>query len=188
MTIGLLIASAAMNMAGAIGSAQAQKAAGKAGYAASVFESTLAGRNAEVMEQQAGQSRAASQRAAIEDRRQATLTSSRSRALAGASASDVGVIRHIGDVEYEGELRALTSMYQGEERARGLEYGAELERARGRGLVYGGQVSKDLSKSAATQTLLSGAGTSMGMFSNYDFGGGSYTPTVYTPALKKRFG
>lgn len=79
------------------------------------------------LEQQAGQSRASAQRAAIEKRRQAALTGSRLQALAGADAPELAI-----GIAGEGEYRALSTLYEGEDRAVGLEQAAEAERYSGR--------------------------------------------------------
>ncbi len=78
------------------------------------------------LEQQAGQSRAAAQREAIEKRRQANLAGSRLQALAGGDAVELAV-----GIAGEGEYRALSSLYEGENRAVGLEQAAEAERYSG---------------------------------------------------------
>lgn len=166
-----LIVGAVLAIGAAAAKSSAQKSAGEASYRAALYESTIAGRKADAMEQEAGQMRAASQRAAIEEERQADLAASRARAVAGASGAGVGtdptVVQAVGDIGYEGELRALTAMYQGEEAGRGLEYQAELERARGRGVLYSGQVAKELGNQQATQTLIGGAGQAFGMFGKF---------------------
>ena len=86
---------------------------------------------AEQIDIQAGKERASSQRAAIEERRQAKKVSSRALALAAASgggASDPSVINNIAEIEGEGEYRALTALYNGEEAARGQEFEADNRR------------------------------------------------------------
>lgn len=86
------------------------------------------------MQQQAGQERAAGQREAIDERRKARLAESRALAVSaasGAGASDPTVLDIMGDLESEGEYRALTALYNGEERARGLESGAAAKRFEG---------------------------------------------------------
>src|SRR3990172_2605978 len=73
------------------------------------------------MNQQAGQERATSQRAAIEQRRAARIAASRATALAAASgggATDPTVLNILGDIKTEGEYNALSAMFGGEERAR----------------------------------------------------------------------
>lgn len=73
--------------------------------------------------QAAGQERAKSQYAAAEQRRQAALVASRARAVAGASGggvTDPTMVDITAELAGEGERRALTAMYEGEDRARGI--------------------------------------------------------------------
>lgn len=84
------------------------------------------------MEQNAGQARAAAQREAAEQRRQARLTQSRLQALAGGGGGDVSVVKLAADIAGEGELRALTSLYEGEESALGMETAAGARRFEGK--------------------------------------------------------
>lgn len=84
------------------------------------------------LEQNAGQQRAAAQREAAEQRRQARLATSRAQAVAGGGGGDPSVVRTIADISGEGEYRALTSIYEGEERARGMEDSAKAKRAMGK--------------------------------------------------------
>lgn len=116
------------------------------------------------MTQQAGQERAASQRRASEQRRQAGLVNSavRSRAAAsGAGATDPTVLDIEGDNAATGEYNALSALYEGEERARGLEMNAGARR-------YEGQQARQASLFKAGSTLLS-SGSSL--FSKYGQGG-----------------
>lgn len=114
------------------------------GGAALSAGSTILGANSEAkqlrseadqLDEQAGKERATSQRASIEERRQAATVSSRALALAaasGAGASDPSVINNIADIEGEGEYRALTALYNGEETARGQEFDAANRRKEAR--------------------------------------------------------
>lgn len=105
-------------------------------------------REAVQLDQQAGQDRASSQRAAMEQRRQARLLQSRAlaRAAATGGASDPTVVNILANLEGEGEYRALTALYEGEERARNSEMQADARRreaknAKKAGLIQaGGQV------------------------------------------------
>lgn len=102
---------------------------------------------------QAGNERATSQRAAGEERRQKNLVTSRAQAVAAASgggASDPTVVDIMGDLEAEGEYRALSAMYEGEERARGLETAASAKKVEGRQALTGGLMG-------AAGTFLQGA-------------------------------
>jgi hypothetical protein len=79
----------------------------------------------------AGRERASSQRSAMEERRQARLANSRALALAAASgggADDPSVVNAMAGIEGEGEYRALTSLYNGEEAALGMEADAAARR------------------------------------------------------------
>ena len=112
---------------------------------------------AEQLEQRAGQQRAVSQRKALEQRRRAGIAESRALALAAASgggASDPTVTNLMAGIAGEGELAYQTAIYEGEERARGSEMGAE---AKG----YEGKQAKRSGYIGAASTLLSGA-ASMG--------------------------
>lgn len=85
--------------------------------------------------QQAGQARAAAQRKSLEDRRKATLAGSRLQALAGGDAPELAL-----GLAGEGEYRALSSLYEGEDRAVGLEQAAEAERYSGKQRQRGAQI------------------------------------------------
>lgn len=103
------------NSASAEGSAMAQKAL----YDASQLT------------QQAGQTRAASQQQAIELKRNTDLTLSHARAVAaasGAGATDPTVQSVRAQIRSRGEYDALSALYNGEERARGMENQASLDR------------------------------------------------------------
>lgn len=68
------------------------------------------------LEANAGQERAVGQRAAMDERRQGRLASSRALAIAaasGASADDPTIVNALADLEGEGEYRALTALYEG---------------------------------------------------------------------------
>lgn len=112
---------------------------------------------AEQEETAAGQERATAQREAIEQRRQARIASSRALAVAGASGAgvtDPTVTNIVGDIAGEGEYRALTALYRGEDRARKLETDAALKR-------MGGSDAAQASKLEAGSSLLQGGSTLM---------------------------
>ena len=99
--------------------------------------------DAEQLRTQAGQERAASQREAMEERRQARLLASRGLAVAAASgggADDPSVVNALADIEGEGEYRALTALYEGESEGRGLENQARARRAEGRNAKIAGLI------------------------------------------------
>lgn len=82
------------------------------------------------LEQQAGQDRASSQRTAAEQKRQARLLASRAQAVGAATGGglDPTVVNTIANIEGEGELRALTALFDGEEEARSGEMQAAARR------------------------------------------------------------
>lgn len=105
-------------------------------------------------EQQAGQERAVSQRHSIEQRRQAGLANSRVTAVAaasGAGATDPTVLNIESNNAGIGEYNALSALYTGEEKARGLEMNASATR-------YEGQQKRQASLFQAGGDMLSGAG------------------------------
>lgn len=136
----LTIASTAVSAAGTI-------AAGNAAAADAEFQ-------AKQMEQRAAEERAASQREAAEKRNESRLLQSRQLALGAASGAGTGgsLLETMLDTEAEGELQALTSLYAGENRARGLQDSAAAARRTGRAARQGAFFR-------AGGTLLSGAGS-----------------------------
>lgn len=108
------------------------------------------------LDTKAGLERASSQREAMEERRKARLLQSRGLAVAAASgggASDPGVVNLLADIEGEGEYRSLTALYEGNERAAGLESEAKARRKEARNTKISGYID-------AASTLI-GAGSSM---------------------------
>lgn len=86
---------------------------------------------ADQLDVQAGLKRATSQRQAIDEKRQATLALSRGLAVSAASgggADDPTVVNALSGIAGEGEYRALTQLYNGEETARGMEAEAAAKR------------------------------------------------------------
>ena len=113
----------------------------------------------------AGQERASAQRASIEDIRQLRVAQSRGQAVAaasGAGALDPSVMDIMGDLETQGQYKAATALYQGEDSARNLENQATLDRFSGKNAQKAGNIK-------SISTLASGA---TDMYSKYD--GGSY--------------
>jgi hypothetical protein len=93
------------------------------------------------MRQRATSARGSAQRAALEEIRQADLVRSRALAVAsasGASASDKGMIDIYGDIGAEGEYRALSQLWEGDEVALGLQYGADIAEREGRAAMTSG--------------------------------------------------
>jgi hypothetical protein len=108
------------------------------------------------LEAQAGLERASSQRQAIEERRQARLAASRGLAVAaasGASVDDPTVVNTLARIEGEGEYRALSALYNGDETADGMEAEAAAKRR-------GAKSTKKASYVSAAGSILS-AGSSL---------------------------
>lgn len=161
----LALAVAFSMIQGVVGFVQ-QRAAGRAQQRVAEYQATLAGRRAEAMEQEAGQARASAQREEAEQRRRGRLVRSRAAAVMGASGTGVDT-DILADIDTEAELRALTARYEGEESARGLEYGAILERAGGEGQRYAGDVERRLAENRAFLTLAGGAGQAASLYAKY---------------------
>lgn len=114
------------SVAGQLRAADAARQAGDAALAMRIRES-------QILEEQAGQQKAAAQRSAMEERRRARLVASRAQALAagsGAGVSDPTVANLLADISGEGAYRAAVELYEGEEAARqlGMEGAARVQR------------------------------------------------------------
>lgn len=113
-------------------------------------------RQAAQLEAAAGQDRASSQRAAIDERRKGRYAGSRAMALAAASgggADDPNVVNTIADIEGESEYRALTALYEGETEAQGKEAQAKANRRGARATKTAGLLNAAGSILSAGSTL-----------------------------------
>lgn len=118
---------------------------------------------AKQMEQQAGQARASSQRQFINEKRRKDLAESKAIAInaaGGGSSLDPSVVDILGDLESEGSYNQATALYEGEDRARDLESGADMARYQGEIDHIAGLNEKRASYFKVGTTLLDG-GTSM---------------------------
>lgn len=125
-----LIAGAGMSTLGKIASGKAQKASLD-------FQAALD-------EQSATQAVASGIQGAIQERRKATYVASNAQAVAAASgggASDPTVVNTIASIQGEGEYRALTSLYEGNDRSRELRARAAVSRSEGRAARTAGWMS-----------------------------------------------
>ena len=185
-----MMAAAAMQAMSTIAGGQAQAAAGRANQDAMKYQASLRDAQASAMEQSAGQERAASQRGAVEQRRQGRLVGSRAQAFAAASgggALDPTVVNLLGDLGNEADFRAATALYQGEDAARGREYSAVLQRAAGQGDLYAGEVARQAGINARNRSYLSAAGGIVGSAGKlYN----AYTPTntLFETASQRNLG
>ena len=161
----IMVASTLLGAVGGIQQAGAQRAAADNQARIAQYQATLANSQAQAMEQRAGQERAVAQREAGQQRRAGDLVSSRAQAIAAASgggALDPSIIDIMAGIEGESDTRAGNALYTGEERARGLEYGATLERAGGAGAIYAGESARRAGISAADRSYMAVAGTLAG--------------------------
>lgn len=79
--------------------------------------------------------------AAREELRQKRLIKSRAQAVAaaqGANLSDPSLVNLMGDLEAEGQYRALSRMFEGDDEARGYEDTAAARRKEGKALKKAG--------------------------------------------------
>lgn len=145
----LTIAATAVSAAGTL-------AAGGAARADADFQ-------AKQMEARGKEEIAASQREAEETRRNSQLLQSRQQAVAAASGAGTGgsALETMLDTNDEGELQALTALYGGEMRKRGLQDQAAASRRSGKAAQVGSYFK-------AGSTILSGAGSA---YKSYKTGG-----------------
>lgn len=124
----------------------------------------------------ANDERALSQRRAGEDRRQAQLKSSRAMAVAaagGGATFDPSIINLMGDLAAEGEYNAGIETFEGETRARDLEFGADLDRFEGEQARSAGKSAKRAGFIKAGSTILMNGSS---LASKY---GGGATETIH---------
>jgi hypothetical protein len=111
--------------------------------------------SASLLSQEAGQSVASGIQGAIQDRRRAAYVASSARAkIAGSGLTTTGTsaISTVGQIRGEGEYRALTSLYQGSDRALELN-------VRGAGLQDEGDAAQKAGWISGISSVLTG-GTS----------------------------
>jgi hypothetical protein len=157
--IGLTAAASMMRAKATAAAGEAEQRAGKARQKSLKHQAKQARQNA-------GQERASAQRAAIEKRREARYLSSRALALAAKSGGGTGGSAAVilGDIGAEGEFRALTEMYTGEERAKHLETQADSLIFEGNQERIAGDIRRRSSKSAATSQLITAAATGLSRY------------------------
>ena len=149
----------ALSVASTVMQARNTAAAGRAEQEAAVARAQGLEHQAAQGRQIAGQERATAQRAAMEQRRQGRLLSSRALARAaasGAGAGDPTVELILGDIGAEGEFRAKSELFIGEERARGFETQADLLIFESEQERRGGRTARKASERQAFTQLLGG--------------------------------
>lgn len=160
----MAVAGAVTSVAGGFSAAKAARTTAERQQAAAEFEAAQ-------MTQASGQAIASSQREAEEQRRQARLLQSRAIALSGASGASVTdptVLNLIGDISSKGAYRAAVALYQGEDKARQLNTGADAK-------LYEGEVAMETGRNKAKAYQLQGItgaiGSASTMFGKYGGGG-----------------
>ncbi|RUV65844.1 hypothetical protein EOA64_00430 [Mesorhizobium sp. M1A.F.Ca.IN.022.02.1.1] len=139
---------------GAIGSV----VSGVGTIASGVAEKRAADFEAAQMEQKAKEETAASQRDAMQKRREGAILNSRAQALAAASGAGAGtdaptIVKLMGQTAGEADYNAQTAMYGGYSRAAGLRDSAKARKASGNASLLGsviggfGSMAGGLSKS-----------------------------------------
>jgi len=159
----MAVVGAVTSVAGGFSAANAARTTAERQKAAADFEAAQ-------MAQASGQAIASSQREAEEQRRQARLLQSRAIALSGASGASVTdptVLNLIGDIASKGSYRAAVALYQGEDKARQLNMGADAKR-------YEGEVALETGRNKARAYQLQGITGALGSASTMfgRFGGG----------------
>lgn len=123
---------------GAIGSV----VSGVGTIAAGAAEQQSANFEAAQMEQKAKEEVAASQRDALQKRKEGAILNSRAQALAAASGGGAGtdaptIVKLMGQTAGEADYNAQTAMYGGYSRAAGLRDSAKARRASGQASLLG---------------------------------------------------
>ena len=162
---------AALTIAGSITSYMGNQRSAAAAEATGQRQATASQFQAAQLEQNAGQAIAASQLQAAEQQRQARLLTSRALAVTAASgggATDPTITNIISKISGEGAYRSALALYQGEDRARLLRMDAEGKRYEAGMALESASAKASAYRTAATASLLSGAGS---LFGKYGMGG-----------------
>lgn len=139
--------------------ARAELEAGKAAYEMGLYAEASADFEAKQMAYQSGQEMAKGQRDYREERRLARVAQSRAVAVSAASggtSTDISIVELLGDIEGYGEYDALTALYEGGEKARGMETAAIIRRFEGKQARKAGELTFDASQQRYQDILLSG--------------------------------
>lgn len=120
---------------------------------------------ADVLEQQAGNSIAVAQRDKMDIERQGRLVQSRAIALAAASgggaSSAPGFVKLYGDLAKESSYNAARALYAGMEKARLQRLQAKELREMGEFAVVGGNISAEIADARGRAAELKAAGTAL---------------------------
>ncbi len=145
------------------------------------------------LEQQGRQEQAYAQRRAGVERHQANLAGSRALAVAassGGGASDPDVENILGNIAGEGEMRAMSQIYEGDEKARGAGDQAGAARRTGQRAATASYWKAGATiASSAFSYGMAGAGGGAGSTMAEKYGGGLLTQDtggnfLYNPPIK----
>jgi len=126
------------------------------------------------MRQQASDVQAASQRTAWSVERQGELMASRALAVAAASgggASDPTVVNLIAKNAGEFAYRKAVALYEGESKAQGLRYGADVKEYEGKAVAASARAAGIASMFKAGTSIMSGYATDDSLFKRFGGGG-----------------
>lgn len=173
--VAVMYAAMAVMAVSGIMQSQAQRKAGKEAEMLANLNATNAKNASEFqakqLEQNAGQAVAASQRAAIEKRRQSAFMSSRALAVAAASGGgtlDPNVVGVLAGFDAEGDYASRGELFKGADAGRSMFLDAASARFSGESqssaLKYQGLTAREASKRAATNTLMKTGASMLSMY------------------------
>lgn len=127
----------------------------KAGLDNADYQAAVARSEAAALKQKANEDAAAAQRAAITQDKKTELVQSRLRALAadsGTDATSLDILATSGRIAEQGQYNALSSLYEGQSRARSDTYQADID-------LFKAKRVEDAAPLTAAGTILSGIGS-----------------------------
>lgn len=160
-----------MQLFGMLMQAQAASQASAASREMGMRRQVLAGFEAAQLEQQAGQEVAASQRVALDRKREGDLVASRVLALAaagGGGVSDPTIVHLMGKIASEQQYRQSMALYEGEDKSRVLRLKAAARRYEGESAARAGELEAKATETSSIAGMFSGGGS---MLSKYGGGG-----------------
>lgn len=149
------------------GNNQAASAADDAGKSQQIADNFVAAQ----LRQNAGQTVAASQREAGNERLKTELMASRAAAVAaagGGAVTDPTIAKIIGDISGQGVYRQHVALYQGEEKARQMMMMADAKTYEGELAAQGGRQRAEAYRTRGASAFSSGANS---LFGKYGMGG-----------------
>lgn len=178
--MGMAAASSAMTIIGSVNQSAAQQAAGQTAYTNALLRNQQAQQQAQQMEVAAGQAQAASQRTAIQDNQRGKLMAGRAKAVMAASGAGVDD-NLVGGLMGQGTYNANMDLYNGDEKARGLNNQAKMTRWSGDAGVWSGENTRNNADSAADATLIGGIAKGALSFASKYGGDSTGGPASLTP-------